>query len=480
MASNVKLMALRHVDNLSSMLYCFEYAKKAVKNGVNLIAINNSWNHGMMPSNLVNAVVTELGEMGVVSVFATGNDSSNTDRMMSTTSTLANNPYTVMVDSISSNGMKSVFSNFGVGTTEVFAAGSMILSAAGNNEETLQFLGEVNAHAPEGSEARNNLVSYTSFDEESINPFDTFTPAVGTECIYPVDKPVSGSFDGTGVLSVKTDANGIASIETNPKNLAALEVKPRYVSMRMGADNPSHLVLPIKIHVPVILTSEKGETMKGSAQILMNPSKPYGFQGDFGTYSGIYYDLAEAEASVPEQYVTQGFTKSYIDWENFKLQLDVKNINVATGQPEAGTCYFDSIALGSGRYPFKYDQGTSMAAPAATGVLSILAGRYSEMLGEEGTAEFAEKLAALVKGAAVPNADLEDLCATAGAVSIADAENPGPAIVKIEDGKCEFTVTGYFMQEAAVSLDGTNCTVQSKSLGNDKYELTVQKPDGYQ
>ncbi|MCF0261160.1 MAG: hypothetical protein HUJ54_14965, partial [Erysipelotrichaceae bacterium] len=50
----------------------------------------------------------------------------------------------------------------------------------------------------------------------------------------------------------------------------------------------------------------------------------------------------------------------------------------------------------------------------------------------------------------------------------------------IEDGKSEFILTGYFMQDVSVSLDGTPCTSEIKSLGNDKYELTVKKPAGYQ
>ncbi|MCF0259573.1 MAG: S8 family serine peptidase, partial [Erysipelotrichaceae bacterium] len=479
-APNVKLMSLRHQDSLATILACYKYAKKAVENGVNLIAINNSWNLGMMSSNLINAAMTELGEAGVVSVVATGNDYANTDRTISTITHLANNPYTVIVNAMSSNGQKSCFSNYGIGTTEVFAPGSMILSTGINDPAYLQFFGEVNAHAPEGSEARNNLVSYTSFDEESISPFDTFQAIEGTDCIYPVDQPASGSFDGTGVLSVKTNEQGLAVIETNTKNLSELEVKPRYVSVRVNSNTKNCIARAYGIGVPIILTSESGEVMNGIAEIYIDEPMPAYFKGDIGTFSGGCFDLAEAESAVPEKYAAKGFTKSYIDWKNFKLILMANNRNLVTEQYEPVTLHFDSIGLGSGRYPYIYARGTSMASPSATGVLSVLAGRYADMLGEEGTAEFAEKLAALVKGAAVPNEQLEDLCATGGVVSVAGGDHPGPAIVKIEDGKSEFTVTGYFMQEAVVSLNGTNCSVQSKSLGNDKYELTVQKPDGYQ
>ncbi|MCF0260793.1 MAG: hypothetical protein HUJ54_13120, partial [Erysipelotrichaceae bacterium] len=143
------------------------------------------------------------------------------------------------------------------------------------------------------------------------------------------------------------------------------------------------------------------------------------------------------------------------------------------------TMVSDQIALGYVRYPFSYNNGTSMAAPAATGVLSVIAGKHADSLGTAGTPAFAEKLAALVKGSAATSAEFEPYCATGGMVSIDGANNPGPAISSITAGEDTFTLTGYFMDHAAVTVDGVSCSYTQDIKDNDKYVLTVQKPAGY-
>ncbi|MCF0260794.1 MAG: S8 family serine peptidase, partial [Erysipelotrichaceae bacterium] len=149
-ASNAKLMSLRFESSFASVISCLNYAKEAVKKGVNMIAVNNSWTMGSVSTDLINLAVTELGELGVVSVFASGNDATSMDQTLGTSTTLANNPYAVIVDSANPNAVKAPYSNFGIGTTEVMAPGSNILSTYLNNENTLSFNGEINAHAPEG------------------------------------------------------------------------------------------------------------------------------------------------------------------------------------------------------------------------------------------------------------------------------------------------------------------------------------------
>ena len=123
-ASNVKLMSLRHDSTFATVLACMSYAKKAVKQGVNLIAVNNSWRMGSDTSNLINLAVTELGEMGVVSVFASGNDAANTDQIFDTPAVVANNPYTVVVNAVGPDGTKAGYSNYGLQPTDVMAPGS--------------------------------------------------------------------------------------------------------------------------------------------------------------------------------------------------------------------------------------------------------------------------------------------------------------------------------------------------------------------
>ncbi|MCF0258803.1 MAG: S8 family serine peptidase, partial [Erysipelotrichaceae bacterium] len=478
-SSNVKLMSLRFNETFVSAFLCLQYAKEAVRNGVNLIAVNNSWCFGLNTSNLINTAVTELGQMGVVSLFASGNESSNLDQSISTPTTLANNPYAVVVDSIGPSGANADYSNYGIGTTDVMAPGSLLLSTLPNKPEQLNFMGEINAHAQEGSVARNNLVSYSSFDEESVNPFESFAvysekdgTAYGFDLQYPVQKPAVGAFDGTGVLSIRTNEEGRAGIITSPVNLSALETKPHYVSFRIIADQPDIAAYSPQIAVPVFYAYNNGRTEK-AFKIIENQKM---FGGHSGNYRGLEFDLSQAEV-LTEKEQTEGICGSYINWAEFSLTLYAVCYRGENKVP--GTICFDSIALGSVRYPYGYADGTSMACPAATGVLSVIAGQNADFLGPARTSDFAEKLAALVKGSAVTVPDYEGYCATSGYVSVAGAQNPGPAITSVTDGTDSFTVTGYFMDNPSISVDSINCSYALESKENDKFTLKVQKPASY-
>ncbi|MCF0260795.1 MAG: hypothetical protein HUJ54_13130, partial [Erysipelotrichaceae bacterium] len=412
---------------------------------------------------------------------ASSNDGANIDKTIETAGTLANNPYAVTVDALDADGKKAQYSNYGIGTTDVIAPGQEILSTTVNRQGNLVFNGEVNAHAPQGSEARSHLLSYTSFDQESVNPIDTFAVYTdengkqwGSDCIYPVNPSASGAFDGTGVLTVKSGPDGFAYIQSGKSNLSGLEEKPRYVSYRVKTQGMSESQsMAIEAKVPVILTKEDGTTLKKFKSLGIFFRQP-GMPEIFSVYSG---DLASAEILTEEEQAA-GFTGSYIDWEEFSIVLGAQCKGSLT-EGSAVFCY-DSIALGSVAYPFIHYLGTSMAAPEATGVLSVLAGKYSDRLGTAGSPEFAEKLAALVKGSANYSAAYEPYCATSGSVSVDGASNPGPAVTEIFDGISEFTVTGYFMENASVTLNGTDCQAAVKDLGNEKYQLTVQKPSGWQ
>ena len=387
------------------------------------------------------------------------------------------------MDSLKADGNKSAYSNYGIGTTDICAPGSTILSTVPvemNGSSQLQFLGEVNAHAPAGSEARENLVSYTSFDSESINPFESFSiyikdgMEVGSNIQHPVEE-WGPTFDGTGVLSIETatsgDYYGFAAIVSNEVDLSSLQVKPRYVSFRTMGKEEGSFTEPYCVGVPVIESLSDGTTRE---KILSLPARTYGSIED--VYSGGYADLSSAEyISLDDE--ANGIEKRVINWKNFAISL--VTIYAVHGQLAPGTVMFDSIAVGSCRYPFSYMNGTSMASPEVTGIVAVLAGKYDDILGQSGTSSYAEKLAALTKGAGETKLAYDAICATSAYATVDGAQNPGPAIVEILDGKDTFTITGYYMDGASVSVDGKACSISTKALGNDKYEITVTKPAGF-
>ncbi len=164
MAPNVQIMSLRHSDTLSSLLACLNYAKVACDEGVNVRVANNSWGLGQCASRSIDLAVTALGERGVASVFGSGNSTADNDVASSLSTTLADNPYVVVVDAIEPSGEVAGYSQYGQTTTDVMAPGSVILSTWATGENNGQGSAEGQKYL---GEADSDPVLYESFDGES-------------------------------------------------------------------------------------------------------------------------------------------------------------------------------------------------------------------------------------------------------------------------------------------------------------------------
>ncbi len=135
-AENVKIMALKALDadgqsGFYSEIAAYEYIYQAQQLGVNVVSINNSWG-GMMiggddSSDIMNLIVTLVGEQGALSICAAGNESLNTDYLQNYPSCL-DNPYIISVAATNENGKIASFSNYGVKTVDLAAPGVNILS----------------------------------------------------------------------------------------------------------------------------------------------------------------------------------------------------------------------------------------------------------------------------------------------------------------------------------------------------------------
>lgn len=504
MAPNVQIMSLRHSDTLSSLLACLNYAKVARDEGVNVRVANNSWGLGQCASRSIDLAVTALGERGVASVFGSGNSTADNDAASSLSTTLADNPYVVVVDAIEPSGEVAGYSQYGQTTTDVMAPGSVILSTWSTGENNGQGSAEGQKYL---GEADSDPVLYESFDGES-----SFDDAValedGTKPVQsgralsffaygssgtgePVGEAKEGaSFEGDAAYAIPYDpAQGSGSlyqtVVTNIADLSQVADKPRYLSMRYSFRDAEGLQdgqLPYgQVAVAVKLKQDSSYTW---AQLVA--------QGTSGVvdWQGSYYDLGGTAIAVDGngQQAQIQLTADMIDWEHFQLQITFVVVPVSTTggvqtpeqTPVPCTILLDSIGLGSDVVPYQYEQGTSMATPAVTGAAAIIAGEgLADVEGD--AAKSAEKLAALVRGAAQPDERYEGLCSTGGYATVDGADNPGPAITKVVDEGETIKVQGYFMSEnAQVQLDGMSAQVTSwADLGDGKAELTVAKPDAF-
>ena len=467
LAPNVKLMSVRHNDTLASFISCFNYVTAAADAGVNVRVANNSWGLGQGQWRSIDLAVTECGKSGVASIFASGNSSHDNDTATDTTTGMADNPYVITVDSIDPTGEPSSFTQYGLTTTDVMAPGSTFLSTYG--AESQNYLGEEDAEA----------VLYESFDDKSRRSQEiTDAPNVLTGNGVEISEAAK-RFDGKASLTISYDpelieneskANAATILEAD---LSAVTEKPRYLSMRYTAYSNSAQVIPVAI--------SRIQATNGEWITLTTEKGGFGLGGD--SWHGSFVDLQAAEKAA----VGQDGTPLEIDWKNFKLSVvylvyafSMTGGEQVLGAPTASTIAIDSIGLGSDLVPYAYTQGTSMAAPAVTGAAAVISGQGKAEVANN-PAKTAEKLAALVRGAAEPRETYENLCSTQGFATVAGAANPGPAITAVVDEGDTVLIEGYFLNDnTAITLEGIKADItEYNDLGDDKAALTVQKPSDF-
>lgn len=484
LAPNARIMAVRHNDTLAGMLECFDYVSRACDAGVNVRVSNNSWGLGQGAWRSLDVAVTQVGQQGVVSVFASGNSAFDNDAAGDTGVILADNPYAVVVNALDPTGEATVFTQYGETATDVMAAGSTILSTYATGEAGAEgvadgpiYLGEEDADA----------VLYESFDAEthvadgvtsaSGDPVLSFHPAEAgqaarTDGSAGVVAKDGKRFDGEAAYELPYDPSAsedsVASVESNVIDLSKVAEKPSHLSIRYASDDVEGGVsVTSAMQVSVRVTGAEG----GSewAPLTEQPGSSFGIGS--GSWNGL-------SAQLPDN----------TDWEHFQIKVRYKlsafsmtgGVQVK-GDPVAGTLVIDSIGLGSDLVPYTYEQGTSMASPAVAGAATVIAGQGKAEVADGDKAKSAEKLAALVKGAAEPDDRYSDLCSTGGYATVDGAQDPGPAITEVEDADDAVVVRGYFMSEGAtVALGGTAATVSEYAdLGDGEVQLTVQKPEGF-
>lgn len=467
-APNAKIMSVRsEVDAASDMLRCVNYVTEAAKAGVNVRVANCSWGMGSNASRAFDVAFTQMGKAGVMAVFASGNSDSDMDATLNTISTLRDNPYVVVTDSIDASGELSMFSCYGQATTDVVAPGSTILSTWPTSDP--QYLGEEDDAA----------ALYESFDGETRvadGVLDEGSPVADGNAVlsfrYPSGEsasvvPDEKRFDGDASLelsynaeeAISLGAGGLMAVRSNELDLSDLPEKPRYFSIRMTSECANG-----GSGYPQVMVSVN--TTDGSQSAPLSVVSEFGIGGD--SWTGYFVELPENT-----------------DFENFGITISYLNLQISVlgGQRQAqvadGTIYIDSIGLGSDLVPYKYSQGTSMAAPSVTGAAAVIAGMHSE--------DSAAQLAAYVKGAAAGDA-YEESCSTGGYATVDGAANPSPVPVEAEVAEDGATVTvrGYFVpDDVQVSIGGTSCAVVSRDstvggLGDSALtELTVQAPEGF-
>lgn len=127
----VEIMALKNMDENGSGLSdnavaAYRYIIEAKQQGVNVVAVSNSWGITENPAAL-EEVIRQAGEMGIVSLCAAGNSAEDLDRFK-TFPAGYDSPYTVIVACANDAQELATFSCYGKHDVDVAAPGTNMLS----------------------------------------------------------------------------------------------------------------------------------------------------------------------------------------------------------------------------------------------------------------------------------------------------------------------------------------------------------------
>lgn len=398
----IKLMAVKVLNDAGSgstatILKGISYVKQACEAGVNIKAANFSLG-GPILSEAQNLALLELGESGVISCVASGNDGKNLDNYGSSGSSSFDNPYVIHVNAMKSDGTRAEFSNYSDVLTDVYAPGAGILSSVTLSD--MAYYAELDT-AP---------LMYQNFEEEEA-PF-TFTKLDGT--VLGVEE--GDAFDGTHSISVQVgdDQEGIIS---SPISLDVPEGKTCYISAHVYADNNATAIGKF------FVKGKDGGWIPASSE----------------NYDGIAYGMmwGTVVSSLPAE----------TDFENFQLKLIFAQLSEGSVQISV-----DCIGVGCQLVPYQYYNGTSMATPAVTAEAALLASWIPEA---------PDKTIARIIGSVKRTDALAETCTSGGYISFDQVFSPYPVIQSVRQEGNSVILSGHFFEDTAGSakIDGRSVPV---------------------
>ena len=482
----------------------FNYALKAKQRGVNVVAISNSWcNPGR--GDIYDGIVERLGEEGVITFFAAGNEHEDLDKV-SYYGSGSYNKYQISVGAAKPDGKPAGFSNYGKSTVELFAPGTNLLSAACESMYNPNlYTAEERAQNTDYYGQFNSNIKITEGDA-SAGTYDSVIPDTAGEGVNAFGASVfvkqkQNSDDGQDAggdisdaapeLEIATDkyftTTGKASLKLTIKGAVQGEEYFFFFPYEKnegttGGDNT-------KFAINTILNYEEGDAYGNieGGEISKNEDGSYEMTGYGG---GSLTSEANTDDEVLQcQNSSKSSGKELLSWDEVKPQGDDSGKEVGMGlkitagypywtddalPPPEGpadiTVYIDSLGVS---LPFDDPQkqfpaessytvmsGTSMACPVAAGAYAVMAALNPQKEGQSG-AEYAMENRARFLSSVTEDDDLRDLCQTGGWLDLSKvgsasaAEPTDTADPSITDAVCN-------TEKGTLTLSGIHFTPDLK------------------
>ena len=469
--SNAQIMAVRFLSltggDIAGAIRGYAYIQAAATEGVNVVAVNNSWgpsNYDGRQLRSVSTAATAIGkDFGVVSCFAAGNSNTNNDLNSGGN---VDSPYAVIVGAMDSEGYKSFFSCYGQETVDVFAPGSQILSTTSTDKELAMNEHEMPVQYLPQIQETGDSYFYEDFESTSkvgLRLLDGDGKVVETARSAALS-PGYASANGLQLSldSIKDGDSFAIEMVFNRTDLTNIDkTKAFHIAFQGGCDNAMYgqsFLLQYQ--------DKDGEWQAfNSTQVLTKDS-----EGNPTSYLPARLRLSDHNWNQSTQEVNLPDFAEYIN-EDAKEEVVLRLVPkpAEEGQPgvmsgkigDSATFRLDDVGFGKQASDYFYSDGTSMATPVVTGIAALLSTKFGA---DQRNAERASEICARIKGGVNrtdAQADLENASISNGFVDAGAAFDDAQCVPVLNDLKIEggqATLTGYFFGDkgGTVSIGGQN------------------------
>lgn len=487
-SKNTKIMALKVFDsdgygNLENILFAYNYIYRAMKLGVNVVAVNNSW--GIEEdSKILTELIDKVGELGAVSVCAAGNSSTDFSEDISYEDMYAEEEDFDYLYAKKKSNVKSDVPEGYYGNYPAMSDSQYIITVGASNER-----GEIADYSDYGKDTVDltapgsdilSSVSYNSFLPNIYSDIDSKCSTYLTKDFSAKEGKLKS---GDGEVEVKETTDEYFSDTTGDKT-----------SLSVNINNVSEQEY-YSVEIPY--TAEPGEQNSYFSMMMKikNLPKTDEFLMIFGAINQVIVSDFPADQEVKESDITSQnisyLTLAGDDWVHFTGKVPNKEggarklvltfVNYGVGN--YSLC-FDNIGISNGTAKeedsfgkYDYYSGTSMSAPAVAGAIALLMEKDDTLTSKQAM----EKIKHTVK----QNDSLLNTTMYGGTLDLGRLDQPVPHIdeVKLVNGKplvfgSEIENSKVFVYGKEVSATynekDKSFTINDNSILNKTVEITVK------